>query len=236
LGHILPRVGGGLWAHIGVAELFNRMIANDYKIVYLTARAIGMATQTKEYLKSVVQDKFSLPGGPLFLSPTSVMNALHREVIEKKPEIFKTGCLRELASLFPTNPYYAGFGNRPNDTVAYTAAGVAANRIYIIDPTGRLELHDKRFEYSYKKISDLVDHIFPPLRVLLKKARVQQHNTSPAAPEDFNSAQYWKAPIVDIDLDLDKFPKPAPATGKTSAKMTKSIVSTNSVQGWTKKK
>lgn len=44
-----------------------------------------------------------------------------REVIEKKPEIFKTGCLRDIASLYPStiNPFYAGFGNRPNVSLLF---------------------------------------------------------------------------------------------------------------------
>lgn len=32
--------------------------------------------------------------------------------------------------------------------VAYTAAGVPANRIYIIDPTGRVLFTDKKLEFS----------------------------------------------------------------------------------------
>lgn len=37
-----------------------------------------------------------------------------REVIEKKPEEFKIGCLEDIMQLFPVNPFYAGFGNKIN--------------------------------------------------------------------------------------------------------------------------
>lgn len=39
-----------------------------------------------------------------------------REVIEKKPEIFKIECLTDIKNLFQHNkqPFYAAFGNRTN--------------------------------------------------------------------------------------------------------------------------
>lgn len=39
-----------------------------------------------------------------------------REVIEKKPEIFKIECLTDIKNLFQHNkqPFYAAFGNRAN--------------------------------------------------------------------------------------------------------------------------
>ena len=42
LGHILPMVGRD-WAQIGVAELFSKIEANGYKLLYLSARAIGQS-------------------------------------------------------------------------------------------------------------------------------------------------------------------------------------------------
>ena len=40
LGHIMPIVGNA-WAQSGVAKLFNRIEDNGYKLLYLSARAIG---------------------------------------------------------------------------------------------------------------------------------------------------------------------------------------------------
>ena len=115
LGHVLPIIGRD-WAQSGVASLFTKIVNNGYHIVYLSARAIGQASITKDYLASVKQGEVNLPDGPIFLNPTSLVNAFHREVIEKKPEEFKIACLRDIKRLFPEdkNPFYAGYGNRVN--------------------------------------------------------------------------------------------------------------------------
>lgn len=42
LGHILPMVGKD-WAQLGVAELFTKIEQNGYKLLYLSARAIGQS-------------------------------------------------------------------------------------------------------------------------------------------------------------------------------------------------
>lgn len=51
---------------------------------------------------------------------------LSREVIEKKPEIFKIACLSDIRDLFnpKRQPFYAAFGNRTNvSDAAHTGAG-----------------------------------------------------------------------------------------------------------------
>ncbi|KAG8232911.1 hypothetical protein J437_LFUL011019, partial [Ladona fulva] len=77
LGHILPIVGKD-WAQSGVAQLFTKIKNNGYRLLYLSARAIGQARITREYLKSIKQGDLSLPEGPLLLNPTSLISALHR--------------------------------------------------------------------------------------------------------------------------------------------------------------
>ena len=81
----------------------------------------------------------NLPDGPLFLNPTSLINAFHHEVIERKPEKFKIACLRDIQKLFPDgNPLYAGYGNRVNDVFAYSTVGIPISRIYTINTKGEL--------------------------------------------------------------------------------------------------
>lgn len=194
LGQILPAVGQA-WAQSGVAHFFGKIQQNGYKVLYLSARAIGQAQQTRDYLKSVKQDQLMLPDGPLLLSPESLIKAFHREVIEKKPEEFKIACLRDIQSLFPTNrnPFYAGFGNKINDVLSYRAVGISVSRIFTINHRGEVR-HDltNAFQTSYIKLSDLVDQMFPPFK------------TEPSgliAPDQFSSFTYWRAPLPSIDSD-----------------------------------
>ncbi|XP_057328960.1 phosphatidate phosphatase LPIN2 isoform X2 [Microplitis mediator] len=185
LGHILPIVGKD-WAQSGVAQLFTKIKNNGYKLLYLSARAIGQARGTRQYLKSIKQDDLSLPEGPLLLNPTSLLSAFHREVIEKKPEQFKISCLSDIQALFPdgSNPFYAGYGNRINDVWAYRAVGIPITRIFTINHRGELK-HEltQTFQSSYSNMSYIVDHLFPALR---------------DASDEFSHFSYWRDPIPEL--------------------------------------
>jgi phosphatidate phosphatase LPIN len=53
LGHVLPQIGKD-WSHEGTVNLFKSIESNGYQMLYLTARAIGQADTTKQYLTSLV--------------------------------------------------------------------------------------------------------------------------------------------------------------------------------------
>nr|CAD7410327.1 unnamed protein product [Timema poppensis] len=165
LGHLFAIVGKD-WAQIGVAQLFTKIKNNGYKLLYLSARAIGQAHLTREYLRSIRQNDLTLPDGPLLLSPTSLINAIHREVIEKKPEEFKIPCLKDIKALFPNNinPFYAGYGNKGSDVFAYREVGIPIFRIFTINSRGELK-HEltNTFQSSYSGQSCIVNDLFPPL-------------------------------------------------------------------------
>ncbi|KAG5868990.1 hypothetical protein JTB14_025267 [Gonioctena quinquepunctata] len=183
LGHILPIVGKD-WAQTGVAQLFNKIKDNGYKLLYLSARAIGQARITRDYLKSIRQGDLSMPDGPILLNPTSLITAFHREVIEKKPEQFKISCMSDIKALFPadSNPFYAGYGNRINDVWAYRAVGIPIVRIFTINPKGELK-HEltQTFQSSYSNMSVIVDQLFP--------SRVEAAN-------DYSQNIFWREPII----------------------------------------
>lgn len=87
LGHVLPRFGRD-WTHTGIAKLYTAIKKNGYEILYLTARPIGMADETREFLKNIKQDQnFNLPDGPVIMSPDRMIKSLSREVILKKPQV-----------------------------------------------------------------------------------------------------------------------------------------------------
>jgi len=201
LGHILPRIGRD-WAQSGVANLFTKIKENGYKLLYLSARAIGQAEGTREYLKSVRQGEVCLPDGPLLLSPTSLLSAFHREVIEKKPEEFKISCLKDIQALFPSNPFYAGFGNKINDTWAYRAVGIPLYRIFTINHKGELKLElIQTFQSSYTKLTSVVDHMFPPL----------EDKKETECLTEYTSFNYWRdlLPIEEIQQEIEREKKVA---------------------------
>lgn len=164
LGHMLPLVGKD-WVHNGIVDLYNKITKNGYHVIYLSSRSIGLATRTRDFLSNIYQRDRALPVGPILLSPTSLLKGIYREVIEKKPELFKTACLKDIKSLFPTNyqPFYSGFGNLINDAIAYKAIGINKSRIFIINHKGEINCPGQgSYKQTYSSMSDIVDHIFPP--------------------------------------------------------------------------
>ncbi|CAF0997166.1 unnamed protein product, partial [Didymodactylos carnosus] len=186
LGQILPLVGKD-WSHDGIAEFFNAIQENGYQFVYLSARAIGQSRITRDFLRNIKQCGCSLPPGPLLISPDSLMTALYREVIAKKPEEFKIECLKNIASLFPDkNPFYAGFGNRINDQWAYTAVGIPLTRIFTINPRGEVVRQKlQALQSSYRNLHEVVDLIFPPM----------DH----ACSETYSAFTYWRSDPIHSD-------------------------------------
>nr|CBN80930.1 Lipin-3 [Dicentrarchus labrax] len=196
LGHILPQFGKD-WTHKGIAKLYHKIHQNGYKFLYCSARAIGMAAITKDYLQWVNDKGTVLPKGPVLLAPSSLFSALHREVIEKKPEVFKIACLSDIRDLFnpQRRPFYAAFGNRTNDAYAYKQVGVPDTRLFTVNPKGELiQEKTKGNKSSYSHLSGLVEHFFPVLSV--------EGSTSSAldCPE-YSSFSYWKEPLPELDLD-----------------------------------
>ncbi|XP_030358659.1 phosphatidate phosphatase LPIN3 isoform X4 [Strigops habroptila] len=193
LGHILPHLGKD-WTHHGIAKLFHKIHLNGYKFLYCSARAIGMAHITKGYLKWVNEQGCALPKGPILLAPSSLFSAFHREVIEKKPEVFKVACLKDIQNLFATKlPFYAAFGNRANDVYAYKQVGLPESRIFTVNPKGELiqEL-TKNHKSTYERLSELVELIFPPLG--------QSGSVALVCPE-YSHFAYWRPPLPAVDLD-----------------------------------
>uniref|UniRef100_A0A3Q4HYS8 phosphatidate phosphatase n=1 Tax=Neolamprologus brichardi TaxID=32507 RepID=A0A3Q4HYS8_NEOBR len=167
---------------------------NGYKFLYCSARAIGMADMTRGYLNWVNERGTMLPMGPVLLSPSSLFSALHREVIEKKPEKFKVECLTDIKNLFYPNkqPFYAAFGNRPTDVYSYKEVGVSLNRIFTVNPKGELvQEHAKTNISSYVRLCEVVDHVFP------LKARASSSDFP--CSDTYSHFTYWREqfPLVE---------------------------------------
>ncbi|KAH0619088.1 hypothetical protein JD844_018750 [Phrynosoma platyrhinos] len=194
LGHILPHLGKD-WTHQGIAKLFHKIHLNGYKFLYCSARAIGMAHITKGYLECVNDQGWMLPKGPILLAPSSLFSALHREVIEKKPEVFKIACLMDIRNLFGSDrkPFHAAFGNRPSDVYAYKEVELPESRIFTVNPKGELKQElIKIHKSTYDRLVEVVELLFPPIG--------DDVSTSLACPE-FSLFSYWRAPLPPVDFE-----------------------------------
>ncbi|EGO27614.1 hypothetical protein SERLADRAFT_446852 [Serpula lacrymans var. lacrymans S7.9] len=200
LGHIFTMIGRD-WTHLGVAKLYTDITRNGYKIMYLTSRAIGQADSTRDYLKGIKQNDYQLPEGPVIMSPDRLMASLHREVIMRKPEVFKMACLRDIQRLFgdaSRSPFYAGFGNRITDALSYRSVNIPSARIFTIDSSGEVKmelLELAGYKSSYIHMTDLVDQMFPPIN----------RKWTP----EFTDFNYWKIPVQEFALPDLTPPSPA---------------------------
>ncbi|RXK41028.1 hypothetical protein M231_01659 [Tremella mesenterica] len=200
LGHVFAAIGKD-WTHLGIAKLYTDISNNGYKIMYLTSRAIGQADSTREYLKGIVQGEYRLPDGPVIMSPDRLIASLHREVILRKPELFKMACLRDIQRLFGRNAkdaFFAGFGNRITDAMSYRSVGIPASKIYTIDSTGVVKtelLQAAGHKGSYIQLNDLVNETFPPVN---KKFI-----------PDYTDFIFWRPLIEDVPIPDLTPPSPA---------------------------
>eukprot|EP00177_Eucheuma_denticulatum_P006971 GFKZ01012679.1.p1 GENE.GFKZ01012679.1~~GFKZ01012679.1.p1 ORF type:complete len:887 (-),score=100.77 GFKZ01012679.1:971-3631(-) len=200
LGHLLPAVGRD-WSQVGVAGLYTQIEKNGYKTLYLTARPIGQASQTRAFLHNVTQGSAKLPNGPVLMSPNRLVESFTREVIRRKPQEFKIGALREVRSLFSPeyNPFHAGFGNRETDVISYRAVGLIPQRIFVVNPKGELVVMKAKYEStaSYSSLQDLVESVFPDISGQDGFAKIKAMTESAT----YNDWNYWKGSLPEIDLD-----------------------------------
>ncbi|KAJ6968471.1 phosphatidate phosphatase PAH1-like isoform X2 [Populus alba x Populus x berolinensis] len=187
LGQFMPLVGKD-WTQSGVAKLFCAIKENGYQLLFLSARAIVQAYLTRSFLFNVKQDGKTLPNGPVVISPDGLFPSLYREVIRRAPHEFKIACLEDIKRLFPSdyNPFYAGFGNRDTDELSYRKIGIPKGKIFIINPKGEVAISHRIDVKSYTSLHTLVNDMFPP--------------TSSAEQEDYNSWNFWKVPLPEIEF------------------------------------
>lgn len=97
------------------------------------------------------------------MSPQGLVRSFMREVVYKEPHIFKACVLKEIKHLFPKGryPFYAGFGNKDTDAIAYRAVEIPLHKIFIIDTKGQLHCTNSTFSPKYEDLKDMADEMFP---------------------------------------------------------------------------
>lgn len=186
--------------HSGVCEAFQTIERQGYRTIYLSARPITKAAKTRDMLAQVGQKEsgFEMPSGPLITTSERSLQALVRSFRRKGngADQFKLSALLDIASAFDvggrsgrSRVFYGGFGNRPSDAQAYSAAGVPANRIFIIDESSRLSLRETREVYaSYSELMSSVPRYFPPAKIVLERELQERAVYDDSAPDDFDQS------------------------------------------------
>ena len=152
------------WTHKYIAKLYSHIVNNGYKMLYVTARTMYMQTSTKNSLNNIKQDGFSMPIGPMMMNESGYVDAIKTEIIDKVPQEFKIECLLNLLKLFPSDvePFYAGFGNKPSDKLAYERIGIDPGKIYIINEKGEVSKNFKtKCKTNFLLMDEQIDELFP---------------------------------------------------------------------------
>jgi len=156
--------------HKKVVELFDKIRARGYHIIYLTARSFAQDVETKNYLFDMLQNQsgYSLPIGPVMLSPESFINSLISEVYDNDPDVLKTEKILGINSAFTGSSEHhimdsvvSAYGNKDSDVKAYVNSEIDLNSIYIVNPEGVLENVGTGESSSYEEQVTKVDKLYP---------------------------------------------------------------------------
>jgi len=200
MGHAMPWVGN-TWCHDGVARYFSNITSNGWRLMYLTARCIGHAAMTRNYLFEEVEQHGKsgsielLPNGPVIMAPDSLLTAFNRECIKKKSQEFKIPALQNVKNLFPHGyqPFAAAFGNRQNDLIAYCSVNIPPSKIFIVDESTSVKATSCDYKGTYSNLDNIVDFMFPPKSLPVAGEAYTEHN----------DLLYWdNSNVLDID-DLE---------------------------------
>lgn len=75
------------------------------------------------------------------------------------------------------------------------------------------------FFFRYHHISEIMDHVFPPLYFTTMQRRRKSIFTS---PDQFSNFSYWRQQPLEVEIDLEKFSNSK--DGKLTTKTTTKIV------------
>ena len=133
-------------------------------MLYVTARTMYMQSSTKNSLNSINQNGFLMPIGPMMMNESGYVDAIKTEIIDKVPQEFKIECLSNILKLFPSDeyPYYAGFGNKPSDKIAYEKIGIDPGKIYIINEKGEISRNIRtKCSTNFLLMDEQINELFP---------------------------------------------------------------------------
>lgn len=176
--------------HNGYIEFIEKVHENGYQVVWLTMRSISMYTLSKNYIKMHTK----VPG-PLLPWPEQILSALKKELTKNTidPKAF---LLRNVREVFPeeVNPFVGALGNRENDALAYTAAEIPLDRIFLVNAASIVQRWGCHEEISYSHMSKDIENYFPNLKpekkINIKESLLSIERSLSANTNDTDSISY----------------------------------------------
>jgi hypothetical protein len=147
-------------------RLFAGLSRQGYRVIYLAQGAqssvptASSLLSSQDYLASIkASTGESLPAGPVFKSPDSLVRAFG----PSRTEVFKASALRGVKSLFPAshNPYHACFCTREGDAVPFARFGFPEGRIFIVSEKRDIRTANRTCLLSFPRLNELLHQIFP---------------------------------------------------------------------------
>ena len=101
------------------------------------------------------------------MDPDGVFSSFKKGIIQKQQQHIKILSLLEIKNLFGKQDdeqhFYAGFGNKETDAIAYRYLDIPMNNIYIINPSSEVTQLGKKEKTTYTKIIESFEENFPKL-------------------------------------------------------------------------
>ncbi len=144
-----------------VVELLTNIARQGYQLLYISQ----LHHSSQEVFQKIVtkEKKLSLPVGPIFRSPDSLVRAF----TAARTDILKAAVLRGVRGLFPTTslPYHAGFISRSSDAIALERNQFPAGRIYVFNEKTKevKPLHRNTASLKIADVSSFLHEIFPKI-------------------------------------------------------------------------
>ena len=164
-GIILGSIGRDVH-HPKVVEFFDKVSHNGYTVIYLTGRPLNLRKLTNKYLFRHLQNveegyaRYSMPKGPVFLSPYSAMEGIKNRGNEN---VEKLATLRSLLDLFDLKQdvVVGAYGNAETDDKAYLASGISDRKIFKLNEESEMTNLATGDVTSYASQARAVNKLYP---------------------------------------------------------------------------
>lgn len=120
--------------------------------------------------------------------------------------MFKAAALRGVRNLFPKdhNPFFAGFGTKASDMIAYRRVHFPEGRIFLVNNKGQVQNVNRTFNKTYTNLNEMLHEIFPAYADSFSESSPSFYKHRARTEDAFNDVNYWKLPPPPLETLLPK--------------------------------